>query len=111
MSEDVTSAYGSEDASRGRADVSEPGNESQNVTDFSEAAARRPAYGRLPVVGVAARAVPEKGDMWVAETADRCATSGLNQTAGPEPPDPGSRSIAHIGGDDPAWRTSITLNP
>jgi hypothetical protein len=43
MSEDVTSAYGSENTSRGHADVSEPGNESQNVTDFPEAAARRAA--------------------------------------------------------------------
>jgi hypothetical protein len=47
------------DTSRGCADVSETGNESQNVTDFAQAAARRAAYGRLPVVGVAARAVPE----------------------------------------------------
>jgi hypothetical protein len=46
MSEDVTSAYGSENISCGRADVSEPGNESQNVTDFPEAAARVAAYGR-----------------------------------------------------------------
>jgi hypothetical protein len=43
MSEDVTSAYGSEDASRGRADVSEPGIESQNVTDFPETALQRTA--------------------------------------------------------------------
>jgi hypothetical protein len=75
----------------------------------------RTDMGGNPVAGVAARAAPERSDLCaatrVAGTADRCPMSGLNQTVGPEPAAPGSRSIAHIGGDDPAWMTSTTLNP
>ena len=68
--------------------------------------------GGNPIAGVAARAAPERGDLCAAtRVADRCPMSGLNQTVGPEPPDPCSRSIAHNGGDDPAWITSTTLNP
>jgi hypothetical protein len=68
MSEDVTSAYGSENTSRGHADVSESGNESQNVTDFPEAAARRAAVmvGRL-VSSMAAGGAPERpNSVWSA---------------------------------------------
>ena len=62
------------------------------------------------------RAAPERRDpcaatgVWPAWLTDaRC--PGLDQAAGPGFPDPGSRIIAHIGGDDPAWMTSMTLNP
>ena len=71
--------------------------------------------GGNPVVGVAAGAAPERGDLCaatgVAGMADRCLMFGPDQSAGPGPPDRGSRSIAHNGGDDPAWITSMTLNP
>jgi hypothetical protein len=71
--------------------------------------------GGNPVVGVAAGAAPERGDLCaatgVAGMADRCLMSGPDQAAGPGSPGRGSRSIAQIGGDDSAWMTSMTLNP
>ena len=78
--------------------------------------AHRPAqFGGNPVVGVAAGAAPERGDLCaaagVAGMADRCLMSGPDQTASPGFPDRGSRSIAHNGGADPAWMTPTTLNP
>jgi hypothetical protein len=67
--------------------------------------------GDYPVVGHGRPGSVRRGGLCVAERADRCAMSGVNQAVCPGPPDLGSRSIAHIGGDDPAWRTSMTLNP
>jgi hypothetical protein len=72
--------------------------------------------GGNAIAGVDVRTAPERGDLMcaatrVADTADLCPMSGPDQTVGPGPPDPGSRSIAHNGGDDPAWITSTTLNP
>jgi hypothetical protein len=82
---------------------------------FSEADAtagrRLIRLGGNPVVGVAADAVPGCAATGVAGMAVRCPMSGPDQAAGPGLSDRGSRSIAHTGGDDPAWITLPTLNP
>jgi hypothetical protein len=54
------SAYGSEDASSGRTDVSEPSNESQNVTDFPETHCKEPLCAPRWLGGTIVYRAPER---------------------------------------------------